>query len=119
MSDKRSVSTDALETLGTILTRNEKRDAIHIAVEPVTAAHDLYPGDDIGIIDKEKGLAGYCDDPLGIADPYIGHPNKRGPQAREVIKQGQKFFLLVYPRQITSLRHVWSHPLFEEEEKVA
>ena len=32
MSDKRSVATDALETLGTIIDETAKRDAIHLAV---------------------------------------------------------------------------------------
>lgn len=35
--DKRSVSTDALETLGTIIDDRAGRDAIHLAVEPVHA----------------------------------------------------------------------------------
>ena len=35
--DKRKVSTDALDTLGSIITPAEKRDAIHLAVEPVQA----------------------------------------------------------------------------------
>lgn len=33
--DKRTVTTDALETLGKIHEREEKRDAIHLAVEPI------------------------------------------------------------------------------------
>lgn len=47
MSDKRSVATDALETLGTIIDDKQKRDAIHLAVEPVVAgergSHDRPP----------------------------------------------------------------------------
>jgi hypothetical protein len=34
MIEKRTVTTDALETLGTIITNAERRDAIHIAVKP-------------------------------------------------------------------------------------
>lgn len=33
MNDKRSVFTDALETLGTIIDDTQKRDAIHLAFE--------------------------------------------------------------------------------------
>ena len=40
-SDKRSVATDALETLGTIIDDTQKRDAIHLAVEPVVAGERL------------------------------------------------------------------------------
>jgi hypothetical protein len=105
-ADKRSVSTDALETLGTIIGPNEKRDAIHLAVEPVIAAQDLNPGDNIGFVGNGSAV-GYCAKPLGIVDPFI----------KGVVKKGQRFWLVVYPRQITSLRHVWSHPSFPEKEE--
>lgn len=102
--DKRSVSTDALETLGKIIDDKAGRDAIHIAVEPVVAAEDLRPGVNVGIL--RDGTAGTCDRPLGIVDPFLKVP----------VKKGQRFWLLVYPRQITSLRHVWSHPSFADKE---
>lgn len=101
-ADKRSVSTDALETLGTIIGPNEKRDAIHLAVDPAVAVGTLQPGWDVGFVD---GGVGVCDDPVGIVDPFLTAP----------VQPGERFWLVVYPRQITSLRHVWSHPAFEEE----
>ncbi len=106
MSDKRKVSTDALETLGTIIDKNAGRDAIHLAVEPVVAAHDLVRGQHIGL--DENGCAS-CLAPkmLGIVDPFIDG----------LIKKGEMFWLIVYPRQITSLRHVWSHPDFADNPK--
>lgn len=43
MSDKRKVTTDALETLGNII-ESRGRDAIHLAAEPVVAGmEDKYP----------------------------------------------------------------------------
>ena len=102
-ADKRTVKTDALETLGSKITENEKRDAIHLAVEPVVAAHTLRPGDDVGFID---GGVGTCDNPVGIVDPFL----------KSNVKKGDRFWLVVYPRQITSLRHVWTHPAFPETE---
>jgi hypothetical protein len=48
-AEKRSVHTDALATLGTIIGEGEKRDAIHLAVEPTVAAEKLYPGQDVGV----------------------------------------------------------------------
>lgn len=100
-ADKRSVHTDALATLGNIIGPGEKRDAIHLAVEPVIAAEPLLPGMHVGFID---GGVGRSTDPVGIVDPFI----------QGIIQKGQMFWLVVYPRTITSLRHVWDHPKFPE-----
>lgn len=97
--DKRKVSTDALETLGTIIGPDEKRDAIHLAVIPAQAKHSLRPGEHV----QANGSTG--PDPVGIVDPFIP----------TTIHTGDWFWLVIYPRQITSLRHVWSHPAFPEE----
>lgn len=104
--DKRTVSTDALETLGTIIGENAGRDAIHLAVEPVIAARRLFPGQDVGFVD---GGVGPSDRPLGIVDPFLKAP----------VEIGERFWLVVYPRQITSLRHVWAHPAFPEAISIA
>jgi hypothetical protein len=105
-ADKRTVTTDALETLGTIITENEKRDAIHLAVEPVVAGETLYPGQHIGLV---AGVAiPTAPDRVGIVDPFIKRP----------VQAGERFWLVVYPRQITSLRHVWTHPAFEDVPEV-
>lgn len=107
-ADKRSVSTDALETLGMIHFKPESRDAIHLAVIPVIAAEHLQPGQDITHIDgmaygaHTRGIA-----PIGIADPFL-------PKTA-AIKAGDQFWLVIYPRMITSLRHVWEHPAFPNE----
>lgn len=101
-TDKRTVATDALATLGTIIGEGEKRDAIHLAVEPVVAAEMLYPGQDVGLV---NGKAARCPHPLGIVDPFLKMP----------VQPGERFWLIVYPRQITSLRHVWEHPSFPAE----
>lgn len=104
-ADKRSVHTDALETLGTIIDETAKRDAIHIAVEACVAGETLYPGQHIGIV---NGVAkASAPEKLGIVDPFINGS----------VMTGNRFWLLVYPRQITSLRHVWDHPKFPESEK--
>ena len=102
-ADKRKVSTDALETLGTIIGETEKRDAIHLAVEQAIAAHQLRPGEDVGFV---HGAVGHCDKPLGIVDPFL----------KTFVKKGERFWLVLYPRTITSLRHVWSHPDFPEDD---
>lgn len=100
MSDKRKVSTDALETLGTIIGPEEKRDAIHLAVVPIRARMILRAGDNVNAEGlKERPY-------VGIVDPFLKAP----------VDIGEWFWLVIYPRQITSLRHVWSHPAFPEEE---
>lgn len=105
--DKRSVHTDALETLGTIIGDDEHRDAIHLAVEPVEAGEWLVPGQDISLVNgKAFNRTGKH---VGIVDPFLKEP----------IAPGQKFWLVVYPRMITSLRHVWTHPSFADVPEVA
>lgn len=98
MSDNRSVATDALATLGTIIDETGKRDAIHLAVEPTIAAEKLYPGQDVGV-------DGTKNNPVGIVDPFL----------KAAVLPGERFWLVVYPRQINSLRHVWTHPAFGDE----
>lgn len=108
-ADNRSVATDALATLGTIIGPNEKRDAIHLAVFPAQAGSNFGPGDHVKL---EDGLAvhAYENDGIGIVDPFLNEENYRS-----AVKPGQWFWLILYPRQISSLRHVWSHPAFKDE----
>ncbi|MDR3582627.1 MAG: hypothetical protein P4L67_05115 [Candidatus Pacebacteria bacterium] len=101
-SDARSPHTDALDTLGSIITENEKRDAIHLAVENVVAAHVLRPGEHVGF--WAVGIVGSSSKPVGIVDPFL----------KTAVNEGEHFWLIVYPRQITSLRHVWTHPAFPD-----
>lgn len=102
--DKRSVATDATDSLGTIHTKPEHRDAIHLAVEPVEAGETLQPGEEINIdngiaVRAERGFG------LGIVDPFLQVP---------FVVKGQRFWFIMKPRQVHSLRHVWTHPAFPE-----
>jgi hypothetical protein len=97
-SDSRTVHTDALETLGSIIDENEKRDAIHLAVCPVVAQEELVPG-------QHVGPDGTTKNPVGIVDPFL----------ETSVNPGERFWLVIYPRKISSLRHVWSHPNFPDE----
>lgn len=83
----------ALETLGQKIKGNEGRDAIHLAVIPVQATMQLEPGYDTGV-------AGNQQDPIGIVDPFL----------KTSVFPGEYFWLVLYPRTITSLRHEWTHP---------
>ena len=87
-------------------TRRE-RAATHLAVEPVTAGQQLNPGQHVGL--WGDGRAGHAKTPLGIVDPFLTRP----------VQEGERFWLVVYPRQIRSLRHVWEHPAFPASEPAA
>lgn len=102
-TDSRSVHTDALATLGTIIDDTQKRDAIHLAVIPMQAKGRMKPGSHI---DADGDL---CTRGVGIVDPFLTAP----------VEKGQWFWCVIYPRVITSLRHVWTHPAFEEEQGTA
>lgn len=99
------VATDALDTLGTHpIPDNSGRDAIHLAVEPVVAGHALFAGQPIKI-DEGFAVAVPVQEATGIVDPFLTGR----------VQSGDKFWLVVFPRKITSLRHVWSHPDFPED----
>ncbi len=104
MSDKRSVATDALATLGTIIDANQKRDAIHLAVEPVIAHATMAAGQHVTVRD---GMAypATVGQGLGIVDPFLTNG----------VRAGERFWFIMYPRMVHSLRHVWTHPAFADE----
>ena len=106
-ADKRTPHTDALDTLGKIHEYTEYRDAIHLGVEPVEAGEKLLAGEHIGIQGGKAFRANNPNNiikPVGIVDPFLIKP----------VSKGQRFWLVVYPREITSLRHVWEHPDFPQ-----
>jgi hypothetical protein len=115
-NQKHTVLTDALDTLGTCpIPENSGRDAIHLAVEPVIAGQLLMAGDRCKIVDgvavARVMTSDNDDDATGIVDPFLHRPAH--------VNKGEKFWFVVLPRTITSLRHVWSHPAFPEAQAVA
>jgi hypothetical protein len=90
--------------LGHLITNSDRRrDAIHIAVAPVTAAERLTPGQHVGFVQAgDTELVGPAENLIGIVDPFL----------REEVQPGQRFWLFLYPNTVTSLRHVWTHPAF-------
>lgn len=92
--------------IGKIIDRERHRDAIHVAVAPIEAAHELRPGDRIGIHEgKAFGTAFGLIQPIGIVDPFLTH----------LVLPGQRFYMFLFPGSITSLRHEWEHPAFGKE----
>ncbi|HVL12339.1 MAG TPA: hypothetical protein VM529_07230 [Gemmata sp.] len=90
--------------LGQLITDGDRRrDAIHVAVAPVTAAARLAPGQHVGLVqDGNTELVGPCDRTIGVVDPFLAAD----------VEPGQRFWLFLYPGTITGLRHVWTHPVF-------
>lgn len=104
-ADKRTPHTDALDTLGKVHKYDEHRDAIHLGVEPIEAGESLKAGVHIGIGSDGKAYSAAKNHDIkavGIVDPFLS----------VTVKKGERFWLVVYPRAITSLRHVWEHPDF-------
>lgn len=84
---------------------DRRRDAIHIAIAPVTAAVRLAPGDHVGFFrEGNLDLFAHCDRSrtIGIVDPFLTAD----------VEPGQRFWLFLYPGTVTGLRHVWTHPAF-------
>jgi hypothetical protein len=104
---KHKVATDALETLGMLIPEGSGRDAIHLAVEPaVCGPFTMMPGARALMRNGEVLPAGmFGNAATGIVDPFLAAP----------VKPGDRFWFVILPRKITSLRHVWSHPDFPEE----
>jgi hypothetical protein len=100
---------DPIRSLGKILTDedNAQRDAVHIAVMPVTLGGDTWyrPGDSVRLLKDGKTVrACDADNPqcLGVIDPFI---------VSDEIVGGDRVFVFLKPGSITGLRHEWSHPL--------
>lgn len=92
--------------LGSLITRYEDRDAVHIAIAPVVAGENLKRGATIFI---EKDIAWNSGErmSIGIVDPFLPVEN---------VVKGAKFWACLYPNSIVSLRHHWSHPAFPPNE---
>jgi hypothetical protein len=100
---------EIVPTLGRLLEGTVGRDAIHIAIAPVVAGEELWPGQHIGFANAGEhhtviGAAGMVR-ALGIVDPYL----------RQRVFLGDRFYMFLYPQTITGLRHEWTHPAFPQE----
>lgn len=104
-ADNRTMATDAVATIGMLIPEDAGRDAIHLATEPVIAGERLHAGQHIGFL-PDGTVGTRATELLGIVDPFLTAD----------IFPGNRFWLVVYPRTITSLRHVWTHPSFKSDE---
>ena len=90
--------------LGTIPTGIEGRDAVHIAIVPVKAAKLLYTGWAVTLNKDGEAEPIHPQFAVGVVDPF-------GPDSQ--VHAGQWFWLCLYPKTTTGLRHVWEHPAFK------
>lgn len=83
-----------------------QRDAIHVAVVPCVAAHELRPADRVGLYRNLACTEAQVSDItiIGVVDPYLTRN----------IRQGERFWLFLLPNTVTGMRHHWSHPLFPD-----
>src|SRR6185369_2164981 len=89
--------------LGTIITSDHKRDAIHVAIVPMVAAETLLPGQKIGRVDASTLKASASAVKIiGIVDPFLTKP----------VHSGEWFYLCLFPGTVTGMRHHWMHPEF-------
>lgn len=88
--------------LGKIITTEQHRDAIHVAVAPVIANRTLFPGQHIGFTAPGAETVDENGPNIGIVDPFIVGR----------VQKGERFWMYLYPGSITSLRHDWTHPAF-------
>lgn len=97
---------DATATMGSVLPATATgRDAVHVAVIAAIAGEVLYVGQDVGITPDIDGTPiARSGNPIGIVDPFL----------KGRVQSGDRFWLFLYPRTITSLRHVWTHPAFAD-----
>lgn len=96
--------------IGKLIKQERGRDAIHISVAPIEAAHELKPGERVGIHEGRAFASGIgIVEEIGIVDPFLTH----------VVLPGQRFYLFLFPGSITSLRHEWEHPAFKDVKAVS
>lgn len=103
--------------IGRLIEGTAERDAIHVAIAPVTADEKLVPGQRIGFVSgsgdrvEAKIGAALAHEVIGIVDPFIP----------TLVEPEERFYMLLLPNTITSLRHEWIHPAFASNaaEKIA
>lgn len=89
--------------LGLLAPNEAQRDAIHVAVCPVSSDETLQPGQHVALVAGSTDKVGVSNaNKIGIVDPFLRNP----------VQPGQRFWLLLYLKTITSLRHEWTHPSF-------
>lgn len=102
-----------------------RRDAVHIAVIPMIAETDLYAGDSVALTpdckkafrrsrvnrswnnENQEVTEVPQEGAVGIVDPFL----------LGSVPAGSRFWLFIFPGQVTTLQHAWTHPAFPDSEQ--
>lgn len=108
---------DATALLGQKLDgKNARRDAVHLACEPVVneTRSDWHPNESMTFGSTGKlRPAREGETVIGIIDPFMSAMNRDDNWV--TVEPGESCYLILLPGAVTSLRHVWSHPSFKDE----
>lgn len=85
-------------------TTAQHRDAMHVAVIPAELTEEVTPGTPVAVIGGRAYTKGGIH--VGIVDPFLEGPT---------VGKGRKVWVLIYPNQVTDLRHEWSHAFIPDE----
>ena len=91
--------------LGQLIADEPKRDAVHVAVVPVTLAGQVYPGDHVGL-DRNGRASTLAPTLIGVIDPFLKDVQLRA---------GSRVWMFLYPGSTNQLRHDWSHPSIPDD----
>jgi len=104
MSDQRDLG------IGQLITTSRKRDAIHVAIIPVTAGELMEPGAKVTMDRAGRAvLAGDCNMGIGYVDPQLQAP----------VEPGDAFWLFLHHGTIRTLRHEWTSDVFPVPDSVS
>ena len=88
-----------------------ERDAVHIAIVPLVAGCDLYPGHPFrlshGTTDVAISAQYHEKEAVGITNPFLGPNHYR-------IRKGDRFYGVLWPGTVVGMKHHWKHPAFDE-----
>jgi hypothetical protein len=116
--------------LGKLIHEEAERDAIHVAITPVVAAEDMYPGCLLKFVYGSTELVRMADydGAIGVADPFLkfrphpGHYTYDPEGENETpcrIRKGDRFYMLLQPGTATGLRHHYFHPALDSVQQPA
>ncbi len=93
------------DVLGRLADSKAAKDAVHVAIIPVTCEHaKVHPGEPLKVSYGAILKAG-DGEWHGIVDPFLTKP----------VMPGERFYMMLKPGSITSLRHDWDHPAFTDK----